>query len=135
MIIFESLFEFLSLYLIVLCAFCLLGAFFQNRLNALKKKELESIKQRLDKDLSEFEKEQGIKKSEVRPSKMRKIYELCPCQRAASSGLASKLCIYSGGLCFMLSLSNIAFVASDAPSLLLLILSFVSLYIGWVLKK
>ena len=133
MVIFQSLFEFLSLYLIFLCAFCLLGAFFQNRLENLKKKELESIKKRLDKDLNEFEKEENLK---TKKSKMKKIYEFCPCQRATSCGLASKICIYSAGFCFMLSLSNIALIQNyEFITFLLLFLSFLTLFIGWMIKK
>lgn len=116
---FDSLFDFLALYLGFLLLIALVGMFF-----AKKHKELNT----------EFNENSAQKFS--KKSAFKGLYKHCPCRKAVENGLMSSICVYSSVVGFMLSLTNIALVGIYSVSnFVVLALSVLCAYFGWVLKK
>lgn len=116
---FDSLFDFLALYLGFLLLIALVGMFF-----AKKHKELNA----------EFNENSAQKFS--KKSAFKGLYKHCPCRKAVENGLMSSICVYSSVVGFMLSLTNIALVGIYSVSnFAVLALSVLCAYFGWVLKK
>lgn len=69
-------------------------------------------------------------------SVLKGLYKHCPCRKAVENGLMSSICIYSGIIGFMLSVTNIALISTYSLSnFILLFLSVICAYFGWILKK
>lgn len=69
-------------------------------------------------------------------SVLKGLYKHCPCRKAVENGLMSSICIYSGIIGFMLSVTNIALMSLYSISnFVLLFLSAICAYFGWILKK
>ncbi|TQR34641.1 hypothetical protein DMB92_01380 [Campylobacter sp. MIT 99-7217] len=106
--LFDELFRVLIIYLALIIFFALLGLKFS------KKAKLDEEQKRVPK----------------------KIYKICPCKRAVESGLMSKLCIYSGAICFMLSLTNLTLIANlNLNNFIVLFLAMLCTMLGWFIKN
>lgn len=116
---FDSLFDFLALYLGILLVIALVGMFF-----AKKHKDLNA----------EFNENSAQKFS--KKSAFKGLYKHCPCRKAVENGLMSSICVYSSVAGFMLSLTNIALMGNYATqNFIVLVLSIFCAWLGWVLKK
>lgn len=111
--LFDRLFEFLALYLALLAFISLMGMKFSKKhqeLNALNTQKKKSL--------------------------FKGLYKHCPCRKAVENGLMSSICIYSSIAGFMLSIINIALMSDyTRTNFIVLILSLICAYLGWVLKK
>ncbi|NDJ27904.1 hypothetical protein DMB95_07385 [Campylobacter sp. MIT 12-8780] len=109
--LFDSLFEFLLYYLSFLALVSLIGMKF-----AKKHEQLEQ--------------------NPSQKSSLKKLYKNCPCRKAVQNGVMSSACIYSAAAGFMLSLTNIALISNyTLRNFIVLALSLLCFYLGWVLKK
>lgn len=112
---FDKLLEFLIFYLALLAFISLMGMKFSK-----KHQELNTLDS------------QVIKKKSI----FKGLYKHCPCRKAVENGLMSSICIYSSIAGFMLSITNIALMSHySMTNFIVLILSLICAYLGWVLKK
>lgn len=113
--LFDKFFILLGYYLAFLSFIALLGAKF-----AQKHNELNAIQPN----------------APQKKSALKGLYKHCPCRKAVENGLMSTICVYSSVVGFMLSLTNIAIVGIYSVSnFVVLALSVLCAYFGWVLKK
>lgn len=153
---FDKLFEFLALYLALLLCVALVGMKFAKKhreLNAeFDKKPNSNANSKLGAD-AEFNEnlELGVEFSKNsafgenadfisavprKKSALSGLYKHCPCRKAVENGTMSSICVYSGVAGFMLSLTNIALISDyRAMNFIVLALSSISAWFGWILKK
>lgn len=145
---FDSLFDFLALYLGILLLIALVGMFFAKKhkelnaefepnlsakssQNSAPNKKGEILNPSANAEFNENSAQKFSKKSAFKG-----LYKHCPCRKAVENGLMSSICVYSSVAGFMLSLTNIALVGIYSVSnFAVLALSVLCAYFGWVLKK
>lgn len=122
MISFDKIFEFMVYYLAILLVISSLGRIFSR-----KHKQISALE-------AEFSENQSAKIR--RKSAFKGLYKHCPCRKAVENGTMSSICVYSSVAGFMMSLTDIALMGDyGALNFILLALSLVCAYFGWVLKK
>ena len=146
--LFDGIFEFFVYYLGFLLIVGLLGAKFSQKHKELSefnearfKKEIIGASSKIQGDMlgdsSKFNSEGTHSQRMVhKKSALRGLYKHCPCRKAVENGTMSTLCIYSSVAGFMLSLTNIALMGNYATqNFIVLALSMLCAWLGWVLKK
>lgn len=145
---FDSLFDFLALYLGILLLIALVGMFFAKKhkelntefepnlsakssQNSAPNKKGEILSPSANAEFNENSAQKFSKKSAFKG-----LYKHCPCRKAVENGLMSSICVYSSVVGFMLSLTNIALMGNYATqNFIVLVLSIFCAWLGWVLKK